>query len=188
MTSLRPRHVARLAALASAIAFIASCDSALPTGPTDSALDDVERPTVAFSLSAGVNNTVDIGTPLSVTVTGTDDFGVGYMFTRISNGAQVLGIDTVTIRPAQKTVARAVPVDLGDLSNGDKLTIRATVADGAGNEKTDSLVINRGGFFNGNVTKIKEAESGRSFVIEERIEDRFEPAKKEEEEESSTQE
>lgn len=57
-----------------------------------------------------------------------------------------------------------------------------------GNLQTDSLVINRGGFFNGNVTKIKEAESGRSFVIEERIEDRFEPAKKEEEEESSTQE
>jgi hypothetical protein len=141
MTSLLNRHVARLAALGSAIAFIASCDSALPTGPTNSALDDVERPTVAFSLSAGVNNTVDIGTPLSVTVTGTDDFGVGYMFTRISNGAQVLGIDTVTIRPAQKTVSRAVPVDLGDLSNGDKLTIRATVADGAGNEKTDSLVV-----------------------------------------------
>ena len=141
MTSLLNRHVARLAALGSAIAFIASCDSALPTGPTNSALDDVNRPTVTFSLSAGVNNTVDIGTPLSVTVTGTDDFGVGYMFTRISNGAQVLGIDTVTIRPAQKTVSRAVPVDLGDLSDGDKLTIRATVADGAGNEKTDSLVV-----------------------------------------------
>ncbi|HTK48336.1 MAG TPA: hypothetical protein VL328_10225 [Gemmatimonadaceae bacterium] len=141
MTSLLNRHVARLAALGAAIVLVASCDSALPTGPTNSALDDVNRPTVAFSLSAGVNNTVDIGTPLSVTVTGTDDFGVGYMFTRISNGAQVLGIDTVTISPTQKTVARAVPVDLGDLSNGDKLTIRATVADGAGNEKTDSLIV-----------------------------------------------
>jgi hypothetical protein len=63
------------------------------------------------------------------------------MFTRISLGAEVLGIDTVTIRPTQKSVARPVPVPLGDLSDGDKITIRATVADGAGNEKTDSLIV-----------------------------------------------
>ena len=54
-----------------------------------------------------------------------------------------------------------------------------------GNLQTDSLVISRGGFFNGNVTKIKEAEAGRSFVIEERFEARFETAEREEEEEST---
>lgn len=52
-----------------------------------------------------------------------------------------------------------------------------------GNLQTDSLVINRGGFFNGNVTKIRESEQvARPFYIEE--EDELEPI---EEEESSAQ-
>lgn len=36
-----------------------------------------------------------------------------------------------------------------------------------GNLQTDSLVINRGGFFNGNVAKIKESSPVRPFYIEE---------------------
>src|SRR5215213_1696880 len=134
------RNVARLSALAFAVAVVASCDSRLPTQTTN-ANDDVERPVVKFSLSAGVNGTVDIGTPLIVSVNGTDNVGVSYMFTRISNGAQVIGVDTATIKPAQGSVTRVVPVQLGGLTKGDKITIRATVADGATNEKTDSIVV-----------------------------------------------
>jgi hypothetical protein len=134
------RHVARLTALATAVAIVASCDSRLPTQSTN-ANDDVDRPVVTFSLSAGVNGTVDVGTPLTVAVNGTDNVGVSYMFTRISNGAQVIGIDTVTIKPTQGSVTRNVPVKLGGLTKGDKVTIRATVSDGATNEKTDSIVV-----------------------------------------------
>src|SRR5919112_2437208 len=134
------RNVARLSALAIAVTVVASCDSRLPTQST-SANDDVDRPAVKFVLSAGVNGTVDIGTPLTVAVTGTDNVGVSYMFTRISNGAQVIGVDTATIKPSQGTVTRVVPVKLGGLTKGDKITIRATVADGATNEKTDSIVV-----------------------------------------------
>ena len=135
------RYAARSAALASAVAIVASCDSRLPTQSGTNALDDVDRPVVKFALSAGVNNTVDIGTPLTVSVTGTDNVGVSYMFTRVSNGAQVLGVDTATIKPSQGTVTRVVPLKLGGLTSGDKITIRSTVSDGATNEKTDSLVI-----------------------------------------------
>ena len=135
------RYTARYAALASAVVIAASCDSRLPTQSGTNALDDVDRPIVKFALSAGVNNTVDIGTPLTVSVTGTDNVGVSYMFTRVSNGAQVLGVDTATIRPSQGTVTRVVPVKLGGLTRGDKITIRSTVSDGATNEKTDSLVV-----------------------------------------------
>jgi len=134
------RNVARLSALAFAVAVVASCDSRLPTQTTN-ANDDVDRPVVKFSLSAGVNGTVDIGTPLTVAVNGTDNVGVSYMFTRISNGAQVIGVDTATIKPTQGSVTRNVPVQLGGLTKGDKITIRATVSDGATNEKTDSIVV-----------------------------------------------
>src|SRR5215204_167805 len=134
------RNLARLSALASAVAIVASCDSRLPTQSTN-ASDDVDRPVVTFSLSAGVNGTVDVGTPLTVSVNGTDNVGVSYMFTRISNGAQVIGVDTVTIKPTQGSVTRNVPVQLGGLTRGDRITIRATVSDGATNEKTDSVIV-----------------------------------------------
>jgi len=96
----------------------------------------VDRPNISFALSSGNNNVVDIGAALSVTVTSTDNFGVGYVFTRISNGAQVLAIDTATIKPTQKSVVRTVPIPLGTVAKGDQLTIRATAADGATNETT----------------------------------------------------
>src|SRR5215207_3748766 len=134
-------NLIRYAARFTAVAIVASCDSRLPTQSGTNALDDVDRPVVKFALSAGVNNTVDIGTPLTVSVTATDNVGVSYMFTRVSNGAQVLGVDTATIKPSQGTVTRVVPVKLGGLTTGDKITIRSTVSDGATNEKTDSLVI-----------------------------------------------
>jgi hypothetical protein len=135
------RHVARLSALATAVAIVASCDSRLPTQASTNAQDDVDRPTIKFALSAGVNNTVDIGTPLTVSVTGTDNVGVSYMFTRVSNGAQVLRVDTAGFTPAQASVTRNVPVQLGGLTRGDKITIRSTVSDGATNERTDSIVV-----------------------------------------------
>lgn len=135
------RNAARLSALATAVAIVASCDTRLPTQSSTNALDDVDRPVVTFALSAGVNNTVDIGTPLTVGVTGTDNVGVSYMFTRISNGAQVLRVDTATIKPTQPSVTRTIPVPLGGLTRGDRLTIRATITDGATNEKTDSVIV-----------------------------------------------
>jgi hypothetical protein len=135
------RNVARLTALATAVAIVASCDTRLPTQSGTNAADDVDRPQISFALSAGVNNTVDIGTPLSVSVTGTDNVGVSYMYTRISNGAQVLGVDTATIKPSQPSVTRAIPVPLGGLTRGERVTIRATVSDGATNEKTDSVIV-----------------------------------------------
>ena len=135
------RHVARLSALATAVTVIWSCDSRMPTASAGNATDDVERPNISFALSAGNNNVVDIGSNLSVTVTSTDNFGVGYVFTRVSKGAQVLAIDTATIKPTQKSVARVVPIPFGSVAKGDQLTIRATAADGATNEKTDSLII-----------------------------------------------
>src|SRR3954447_10983078 len=110
------RHVARLSALATAVTVIWSCDSRMPTASTGNATDDVDRPNISFTLSAGNNNVVDIGANLSVSVTSTDNFGVGYVFTRISNGAQVIEIDTATLKPTQKSITRVVPIPLNGLT------------------------------------------------------------------------
>ena len=135
------RHVARLSALATAVTVVWACDSKIPTASTGNATDDVDRPSIAFSLNSGNNNVVDIGANLAVTVTSTDNFGVGYVFTRISDGASVIAIDTATIKPTQKSVVRTVQIPFGSVAKGDQIVIRATAADGATNEKTDSLVI-----------------------------------------------
>jgi len=134
------RTVARISALAFAVAIVASCDTRLQS-PSYNSFDDVIRPAVKFTLSSELNGTVDVGSPLTVSVTGTDDFGVSFMSTRISNGAQVIGADTATIKPTADSVTRDVPVRLGGLMRGDKIVIRATVSDGATNEKTDSVIV-----------------------------------------------
>ncbi|HEX7941283.1 MAG TPA: hypothetical protein VF488_05735, partial [Gemmatimonadaceae bacterium] len=113
----------------------------MPTASGGNATDDVDRPTISFSLNSGNNNVVDIGANLAVTVTSTDNFGVGYVFTRVSDGASVIGVDTATIKPTQKSVTRVVQIPLGAAAKGDQIVVRATAADGATNEKTDSLVI-----------------------------------------------
>jgi hypothetical protein len=113
----------------------------MPTSSALNALDDVERPKITFALSAGTNNMADVGVPLSVNVTATDNNGVASMLTVIRNAAQVIGVDTATVQPTQASVTRTVPVPLTGLSRGDRLTIRATVSDGALNTKIDSIVI-----------------------------------------------
>jgi hypothetical protein len=135
------RSVARLSALVLAVQLIASCDTRLPTSSSKSLSDDVDRPQVKFTLSSGTNNTVDVGAPLTVNVQATDDGGVASILTRISNGAQVIGVDTVSYKPVQPSVTRAVPVPLNGLSRGDRLVIRSTVADGALNIRTDSIIV-----------------------------------------------
>src|SRR5688500_5277205 len=125
------RKVARLSALVLGVQLIASCDTRLPTSSGNSLSDDVERPQIKFTLSTGTNNTVDVGAALTVTVTATDNGGVATILTRISNAAQVLGVDTISYKPAQPSVSRAVPVPTQGLSRGDRLTIRSTVSDGA---------------------------------------------------------
>jgi hypothetical protein len=135
------RSVARFSALVVAVQLIASCDTRLPTSSSKNLSDDVDRPQLKFTLSSGINNTVDVGAPLTVNVQATDDGGVASILTRVSNAAQVIAVDTVSYKPVQPSVTRTVQVPLNGLSRGDRLVIRATVADGALNIKTDSIIV-----------------------------------------------
>ena len=92
------RHFARLAALVLAVATVASCDTRTITGPGETTPEvgggdpgDTEKPTISFSLSVGTNNTVDVGAPLKVTITATDNMGVQSLYTSVNNGPAVIG-------------------------------------------------------------------------------------------------
>src|SRR4051812_6278647 len=118
------RKAARSTALVLAVAIVASCDTRLPTSSLASQSDDVDRPVIKFALSTGVNNSVDVNAALTVTVTASDNSGIANVLTRISNAAQVIGIDTATIKPTQPSVTRVIPVPLSGLVRGDRIVIR----------------------------------------------------------------
>ncbi|MDB4915791.1 MAG: hypothetical protein JWM95_3435 [Gemmatimonadetes bacterium] len=162
----RNESLKRFIALTLSIAAIVSCDSRLPTESTisggGSLVDDVVRPTVKFSLSAGTNNTVDVGAPVSVTVTASDDKGVASVTTTIRNGALVLGGDTVTMKPAALTTTRVIPLSLVGVVNGDHVTIRTTVTDVGQNTRIDSLVIAIADTI-GPVTTVNSTSAGKAL-------------------------
>ena len=157
------RHVARLSALAMAVTVVWACDQRIGTPTTSSIsspIDDVERPAITFALSTGSNNVVEIGSALSVNVTGTDNNGVGSMLTRVTNGAQVIGEDSTVITPIQKTVSRVVQISMGGVASGDRIVVRTTATDGVANQKTDSLVFTIGDTTKPSVTVFSSKANG----------------------------
>jgi hypothetical protein len=139
------RIPARLAALVLGGLLVASCDSRLPTTPggggTGGTPGDLTAPTIKFALSAGTNNVVDLGAPLSVTVTATDDAGVQTLNTTLNNGASVIGADTSTFKPTQATTTRTLTVPMSGRKDGDVIVIRSTAGDASLNFRTDSIVV-----------------------------------------------
>jgi hypothetical protein len=141
MTFLR-KH-ARLAALVFGGALIMSCDSRLPTssvGGGDGT--DQTYPVITFSLSAGTNNTVDIGTPLSVTITATDNEGVQTLNSTVWNGAAEIKADTTgTLKPTVASVTRTIAIPMTGVQRGDKIVVHAVAFDATPNVTPDSIVI-----------------------------------------------
>ncbi|MEP6618217.1 MAG: hypothetical protein ABJE47_02835 [bacterium] len=130
----------RLAFFTGVIMVTSSCDTRLPTQP-GGLIDDVNRPSVKFALSTGSNMTVDVGAPVTLTVTASDNKGIASIITTTKNGAAVLAVDSLTVSPSALTSTRVIPLALSGLLNGDKVTVRTTVTDIAFNSKTDSLVL-----------------------------------------------
>ena len=126
MTHMR-LSIRRAALLVGVITVASSCDTRLPT--QGGLVDDVERPQVKFLLSTGASTTLDVGSAVSVSITATDNKGVSSILTVARNGALVLGVDSVTVKPAAATFTRVVPLTLVGVLNGDKVTIRTTVTD-----------------------------------------------------------
>ena len=146
MTFLRTH--ARLAALVLGGVLVASCDTRLPTTPGGNGggggatPGDLTAPRITFELSAGTNNTVDLGATVTVKVTATDDVGVQTLNTTINNGAAVIGADTSgTLKPTQATTTRTITLPMNGRKDGDRIVFRSTAADASLNFNTDSIVV-----------------------------------------------
>jgi hypothetical protein len=137
------RHSARLAALVLGGALMMSCDTRLPTQPPTQIgpSSDVTPPTITFALSAGTNNTIDLGATLNVVVTATDNVGVQTLNTTVNFGPTVLKADTSFYNPTVVSASRTVPVPLAGLTKGDRVIIRASAGDASTNFRTDSIMV-----------------------------------------------
>ena len=141
MTFLR-KH-ARVAALVLGGALIASCDSRLPTSTVGGGGGtDLTPPVITFVLSAGTNNTVDVGTPLSVKVTATDDQGVQSLNSNVwQNGTSIKTDTSGTLKPTVATTTRTIVLPMTNVQRGDRIVVYSTALDAASNPGIDSIVI-----------------------------------------------
>ena len=131
----------RYAALLLGVFAVASCDTRTPTASIGGFTDDVDRPAITFTLTGGLNNAVTLGTPVTVSVTATDNKGVATVLTTVRNGATVIGMDTATFKPTAFTTTRVVPIPTAGAKRGDQIVVRTTVTDASANTRTDSLIV-----------------------------------------------
>ena len=142
MTHLRSR--AKYLALTLAALVAASCDTRLPTqtsSTTTGTSADGERPVVTFTVAGALNNAVPFGTPVAVTVKVTDNVGVQTVLTTVRNGAVIISLDTVTLKPVAPSTSRSITIPLAGINKTDRLVVRTTATDAAANTRVDSLTI-----------------------------------------------
>lgn len=174
MTHLKLR--AKYFALTLAVLVGSSCDTRLPTqasSTSSGASADVERPVVTFTVTGALNNAVPFGTPVLVSVKATDNVGVQSMLTTVRNGAVVIAMDTVTLKPVSTSTTRIITIPLTGLNKTDKLVVRTTATDAALNTRVDSVTIT---FAAPTITLIAPLPSaklnvGDSLLVSARIQD-----------------
>lgn len=143
------RSYARLAALATAVALIVSCDSrntitgtdpGNPTNPGNP--NDNTAPTLKIALATGsgtADTIVYIGGNLGVNITSTDAVGVATLSTvlRSPSGSRI--VDSVTYSPVLLSASRTYTILVDSIARGDRLVLTTTAKDGSANTKVDSL-------------------------------------------------
>ena len=141
---MHSRSRAKYLALTVAALVASSCDTRLPTQTSSNssgATTDGERPVVTFSVAGALNNAVPFGQPVNLSVKVTDNVGVSTVQTSVRNGAVIIALDTVTIKPTVPSTTRAISIPLAGVKKTDKLTVRTTATDAAQNTRVDSTTI-----------------------------------------------
>lgn len=141
---MHSRSRAKYAALTVAAIVASSCDTRLPTQASSTSTGttaDGERPVVTYTVAGALNNAVPFGQPVSLSVKVTDNVGVASVQTSVRNGAVIVALDTVTLKPTVTTTTRVVSIPLAGLKKTDKLTVRTTATDAAANTRVDSITI-----------------------------------------------
>src|SRR3954469_18482670 len=138
------RSRAKYIALTLAAIIASSCDTRLPTQTSTTstgASADGERPVVTFTVAGALNNAVPFGQPVGLSVKVTDNVGVSTVQTSVRNGAVIIALDTVTIKPTAPSTTRAITIPLAGVKKTDKMTVRTTATDAAQNTRVDSTTI-----------------------------------------------
>lgn len=149
------RLPARLAALATAVALIVSCDSRNPvapcsgpdcsgtvTNPVDNS--DNTAPSLKVALATGAtaaDTIVYIGGNLGVNITSADAKGVSTLSTVLRTPTTSGIVDSVTFVPPLLTVSRTYTIDAAGIARGDRLVITTTAKDASFNTRIDSLKV-----------------------------------------------
>ena len=145
----RSRLPARLAALATAVALIVSCDSRNTVTGTDTGGTttppvgtDQTAPTVKVALATGAtaaDTIVYIGGNLGVTITASDNIGVSTLSTTLRTAVGSSLVDSITYSPTQLSVTRSYTIDVTKIAKGDRLVFTSKAADASFNNRSDSL-------------------------------------------------
>lgn len=152
----RFRHSARLAALATAVALVVSCDSRNTITGTDTGAGtgggavvpppgaDNTAPTLDVSLATGTTSSdtiVYIGGNLGVVITASDNLGVANLTTVMRTPTTAGIVDSVTYNPTVLQTSRTYTIDAATIARGDRLVFTTTAADASSNKKLDSLKV-----------------------------------------------
>ena len=141
---MHSRTWAKYVALTLAALVASSCDTRITTpGSTTSTgtTADGERPVVTYTVAGALNNAVPYGQPVNLSVKVTDNVGVSTVQTSVRNGAVIIALDTVTLKPTVTATTRAISIPLAGVKKTDKLTVRTTATDAAQNTRVDSTTI-----------------------------------------------
>ena len=133
------------ALLALAVLVLASCEPAKTTGSTPTnpgGNTDNVAPTVG-SVALGANrDTIDVNSPLNVTVTATDNRSIRRLDVTIKAGATQLARDTTNLSTGQATYAKTITVRLTGIAAGTAVRVISITQDGAlNNSLTDTLLL-----------------------------------------------
>ena len=123
---------------------VASCDpkTTSPVGGTvGSTVDDVV-PTIGSAASGANRDTVDVNSPLTVVITGTDNRTLRRLDITVKAGNTQLARDTSVNSAGGVTYARTVTVRLAGTAAGTQLRVISQAADLAGNlSRIDTLLL-----------------------------------------------
>ena len=167
---------AKYFALTLAALVASSCDTRLPTQASSTSTGpatDGERPVVTYTLAGALNNAVPFGQPVGLSVKVTDNVGVSSIQTSVRNGAVIIALDTVTLKPTSTITTRSISIPMAGVKKSDKLVVRTTATDAASNTRVDSLTISFAAPTITLVTPLPSAKLnvGDSLLVTARIQD-----------------
>ena len=138
------RRAAPPALLVVAALALASCEPSKTTSTTTTpgGVTDGVAPTVSSVALRSNRDTIDVNSPLNVTVTATDNRSIGRLDVTIKAGATQLVRDTTNLATGQATFAKTITVRMTGIAAGTPVRVISVARDGSlNNSNVDTLLL-----------------------------------------------